>query len=70
MQQSRRQFLKILSYSGLFIGTSTLPIRILAAKDNYIKLTILHTNDVHSRMEPFSSGRHTGMGRYGKKRQH
>lgn len=59
---NRRTFLKqsITLSSGLL--ASSYPLELLASKGELIKLTILHTNDVHSRIEPFSSGRNAGMG--------
>jgi len=38
------------------------PLPLWAKDDRSVKLTILHTNDVHSRIEPFSSGRNAGKG--------
>ncbi|MFY8127519.1 MAG: bifunctional metallophosphatase/5'-nucleotidase [Chitinophagaceae bacterium] len=50
---TRRKFLK----NGLLASTSFAAPAILKAnsfyKENDLKLTILHTNDVHSRLEPF-----------------
>ncbi len=51
----RRQFLKntLLSGTALGLGIATLP-DLLASQDlSDFKLTILHTNDMHSRIEPF-----------------
>ncbi|RUA28876.1 MAG: bifunctional metallophosphatase/5'-nucleotidase, partial [Bacteroidetes bacterium] len=52
--QNRRQFLKRLgglSIAAAFVGT---PLQLLAKKSNdIIKISILSTNDVHSRIEPF-----------------
>ena len=52
---NRREFLKkTFLGAGSLIAFSTLPENVLAAlKDDFIKLTILHTNDQHSRIEPF-----------------
>lgn len=60
---SRRNFLRqagLLSAAG---AVSTWPLQSLAA-DEDVKLTILHTNDVHSRIEPFpmDGGRNQGRG--------
>lgn len=59
----RRDFLK---QAGTLLAVSslgTLPLD-LFAKDNSFHLTILHTNDVHSRVEPFpmDGSRNQGLG--------
>lgn len=58
----RRKFLKAGLTAGLsvpFINSSN-----LWASENaeYEKLVILHTNDTHSRIDPFESGEYKGMG--------
>lgn len=58
---NRRNFLKSLSIGSALVASGTFPYEALAARD-FFKLTVLHTNDVHSRMEPFPSGKHQGMG--------
>ena len=56
---NRRSFIKNTSLG--VIGLSFLSKPIFA--DNEIKkITILHTNDMHSRIEPFSSGSYKGFG--------
>ncbi|MBU46176.1 MAG: metallophosphatase [Flavobacteriales bacterium] len=56
---NRRDFIK---KSGLgFLGISFLP-QISFAKKKDIKITILHTNDMHSHIHPFTSGRNKGLG--------
>ena len=56
---NRRNFIK---QSGLgFIGLSLLP-QLSLAKSKDTKLTILHTNDMHSHIHPFTSGRNKGLG--------
>ena len=57
--KNRRTFIKKSSL-GL-LGISILP-KILFAKKNDIKITILHTNDMHSHIHPFTSGRNKGLG--------
>ncbi len=62
--QNRRDFLKIFGKSALgFSILSALPIELLAATGT-TALTILYTNDVHSRIEPFPSNdpKHPGLG--------
>ena len=55
----RREFIK---KSGLgILGISILPKIAFAKKEN-IKVSILHTNDMHSHILPFTSGRNKGLG--------
>jgi 5'-nucleotidase len=57
--KSRRHFIK---QSGLgAIGLSLLP-QLSFGNNKDIKLTILHTNDMHSHIHPFTSGRNKGLG--------
>ncbi len=58
---SRRNFLKTLAAASLFVtNKDTL---VFAKKDEETKITILHTNDTHSQIEPFPNGtRNAGMG--------
>jgi len=56
---NRRSFIK---QSGLgAIGLSLLP-KFSLAQSKDVKLTILHTNDMHSHIHPFTSGRNKGLG--------
>ena len=56
---NRRSFIK---QSGLgVIGFSLLP-QLSLAKSKDVKLTILHTNDMHSHIHPFTYGRNKGLG--------
>lgn len=56
---NRRKFIK---QSGLgVLGFSLLP-QMSFAKQNDVKITILHTNDMHSHIHPFTSGRNKGLG--------
>tara|TARA_B100001105_G_scaffold204939_1_gene168739 strand:- start:1631 stop:2548 length:918 start_codon:yes stop_codon:yes gene_type:complete len=57
--KSRRDFIKKASLGAL--GFSFLPNELLANVD-LIKLTILHTNDMHSHIQPFTNGRNKGLG--------
>ncbi len=52
---SRKQFIKQLALtSGGLASMNLIPLSSFAfPKSNYTKLTILHTNDVHSHIEPF-----------------
>ena len=56
---NRRIFIKNLSLGALGL---TLFNQKLIADNNYRKITILHTNDMHSRIEPFGSGEFKGLG--------
>ena len=56
---NRRYFIK---QSGLgAIGLSLIP-QLSFGNNKDIKLTILHTNDMHSHIHPFTSGRNKGLG--------
>jgi 5'-nucleotidase len=59
----RRTFIQRASASGLLFAGGQFPLRAFAGPA-MTKLTILHTNDVHSRVEPFpmDGGRYQGMG--------
>jgi 5'-nucleotidase len=50
---NRRDFLKNIGAAGLLLGTGVLPKSASAAKKGLQKITILHTNDLHSRIDPF-----------------
>lgn len=60
---SRREFLKNSAGTAGLIALSSFPFASFA-KDETVQLTILHTNDVHSRIEPFpmDGSRNQGMG--------
>jgi len=58
---TRRSFIKKTALSSLLIGTGSFPIQAMADAE-LVHLTILHTNDVHSRIEPFPSGKRAGLG--------
>lgn len=60
---SRRDFIKTLSAATVGVGLAGIPFELLAKKD-IIKITVLHTNDVHSRIEPFPDNdpKFPGMG--------
>tara|TARA_B100001758_G_C18338690_1_gene573066 strand:- start:300 stop:1211 length:912 start_codon:yes stop_codon:yes gene_type:complete len=56
---NRRDFVK---KTGLgFLGASLLPQTLFAEKKD-VKITILHTNDMHSHIQPFKSGKNKGLG--------
>ncbi len=62
---NRRKFIRQAGtlLAGAGVGSS-LPLSALANSNKYTKLTILHTNDVHSRIEPFpmDGSRNQGKG--------
>jgi len=62
---NRRKFIQQMSLSGLALGLSSLPLELLAGgvDDDFEKITILHTNDTHSRIDPFPAGsKYEGLG--------
>jgi len=60
---SRREFLKAIASSALLINTSSFNNVNASDDSNITKITILHTNDTHSQIEPFPAGtRNAGMG--------
>lgn len=63
MNWNRRSFLQQTSILALGAGFSSIPLEVLA-KYEIKKLTILHTNDQHSRIEPFplDGGKFQGLG--------
>ena len=66
----RRKFIKNTSTASLIAGTALWSNSALAAgfftgpeeKEDFKKITILHTNDTHSHIEPISGGRDDGRG--------
>jgi len=63
MSTSRRDFLRTLAGSAALVGMSGLPLDLLA-KHEIEKITILHTNDVHSHIDPFPDNdpKYAGLG--------
>jgi len=59
----RRSFVKTMTQTGVLLSTSGWMTGMIGAPET-VKLTILHTNDVHSRVEPFpeDAGRNAGLG--------
>jgi 5'-nucleotidase len=60
----RRNFIKKSLYSSSFLLLSQLPFSSFAYEPSNDELMILHTNDVHSRLEPFPNdgGKYAGLG--------
>src|ERR1044072_3370509 len=61
---NRRDFLRKTAIGSGLMLASAFPYEALAGPRKSTKLTILHTNDVHSRLEPFEedSGKYAGQG--------
>ncbi len=61
---NRRIFCKSTLFASTVATFNTIPLSAYAYKDDFVKLTILHTNDVHSRIEPFpmDGSRNAGQG--------
>jgi 5'-nucleotidase len=67
--QNRRDFLKyMVGTSAVLAGFPSLSKEVMK-KNNFVKLTILHTNDVHSRIEPFplSDPKYPDMGGFARR---
>src|SRR5690606_40593334 len=60
---SRRSFIKQAGSFATFTAIGGWPLLALA-NDEHLSLTVLHTNDVHSRVEPFpmDGSRNQGLG--------
>ncbi|HTF04527.1 MAG TPA: metallophosphatase [Bacteroidia bacterium] len=67
MKQSRREFLQTLTGAGALLGLGFLSSSFTAntaKKAGKVKIVILHTNDVHSHLEPFPTNdpKYAGLG--------
>ena len=60
----RRTFIRNTTYSGLLLSTGAYPLIASDKEPEITRLTILHTNDVHSRIEPFpmDGSKNEGLG--------
>ncbi|MFV0522782.1 MAG: bifunctional metallophosphatase/5'-nucleotidase [Mangrovibacterium sp.] len=58
---NRRTFLKQAFAASAGLALATVPQKLMAKK-NHAKLTILHTNDIHSHITPFTEGTLEGKG--------
>lgn len=60
----RRSFLRNTAYTSIVLTTGTFPMLATPMAPEITKLTILHTNDVHSRIEPFpmDGSKNEGLG--------
>ena len=61
---TRRKFVQQLALGTFATFTGNFPLSISARDPNITRLTILHTNDVHSRIDPFpmDGSRNQGLG--------
>lgn len=68
MKSNRRDFIKNIIAGGALIGLGSVPFKSFAGKE-YVKLTILHTNDTHSHIDPFPANdpKYPGMGGFAKR---
>lgn len=60
----RRDFIRKTATAGALLAAGGFPLEALAKNGDIRKLTILHTNDQHSRIEPFpmDGGKYQGLG--------
>ncbi len=67
---NRRKFIKSTAYTAALGYLNTLPLSALPARNELFHLTILHTNDVHSRIDPFpmDGSRNEGQGGVAKRK--
>lgn len=63
MKQSRRDFLRTLTGAGALLGSGFL-FSSFKKEDDYVRIVILHTNDVHSHIDPFPDNdpKYPGLG--------
>lgn len=68
---NRREFIKISSLGTVIASSGIMSIPALAEADSITKLTILHTNDWHSRIEafPMDGSRYQGLGGFAERAQ-
>lgn len=61
---NRKDFLKNVLGAGMAVALSKYPLQAVAKSDGLDTFTILHTNDWHSRIEPFpmDGGKYQGLG--------
>jgi 5'-nucleotidase len=65
---SRRDFLRFTGGAAALIGAGLLPVPSFARRDA-VRITVLHTNDVHSRIDPFPSNdpKYPGLGGFARR---
>jgi len=61
---NRRHFLRNTAYTGILLTSGAFPLLADSKDPDITKLTILHTNDVHSRLDPFpmDGSKNQGLG--------
>lgn len=64
----RREFIRLITLAGMAAGMGLDPLKLMA-DDAMVKLSILHTNDTHSQIEPFAltDGKFPGMGGFSRR---
>lgn len=64
MKTSRRDFISHLGLGGFLLTAGKFPLHAFTDDADITKITIMHTNDVHSRIEPFPNdgSRNAGLG--------
>lgn len=64
MKQNRRDFLRTITGAGSLLGLGVLSTAFKKADENHVRVVILHTNDVHSHIDPFPDNdpKYPGLG--------
>lgn len=65
MKVNRRNFVKTIAFGTAFVGLKSLSAKVSTSeKSKLVNIAILHTNDTHSRIEPFADNdpKYPGMG--------
>ncbi|MBK8701014.1 MAG: metallophosphatase [Saprospiraceae bacterium] len=64
MKEGRRKFIEQLGMGGFLLTAGKFPWQAWTGDVDVVKITILHTNDVHSRIDPFpmDGSRNAGLG--------
>lgn len=64
MKQNRRDFLRTLTGAGSLLGLGLLGSAFKSETDEHVRIVILHTNDVHSHIDPFPDNdpKYAGLG--------
>jgi 5'-nucleotidase len=64
MKQNRRDFLRTLTGAGSLLGLGLLGSAFKSEEDEHVRIVILHTNDVHSHIDPFPDNdpKYAGLG--------
>lgn len=64
MKQNRRDFLRTLTGAGSLLGLGLLSSAYKPEVDDHVRIVILHTNDVHSHIDPFPDNdpKYAGLG--------